>query len=165
MATLKKTSPLDRFVARTAREKRPASAPNGPDGDATGTVSPSPAPASAGLVDYPSDEEMLSDADSEYAPPGVTSSRPKFGKGSHDPYAQLLTAAELWPERNGKPAMLDPAEWKKCKIPAQGDLMYQVLQKGRAAAGVPEWVQFTEHGMFCVVCRRSGKDCTAKNTA
>ena len=52
--------------------------------------------------------------------PGATSSRPRFGKGSFDPYAQLLTAAELWPERNGKPVLLDPAEWSKCKIAAQG---------------------------------------------
>ena len=44
-------------------------------------------------------------------------------------------------------------------------LMHQALQKGRTAAEVPEWVQFTEHGMFCAVCRRSGKDSTAKNTA
>ena len=127
-----------------------------PPGQGAGHTSESETQPSAQSPSLSDESRSGSDddrGDPDYVGAWVSAPRPSQGKGSHNPYSQLQTAAELWPD--GLPIELELSDWKEIRVPAQRDLCYEAHIKGRQAAGVPDWLMFTRHGMFCTTCMRS----------
>ena len=142
---------MERFVIRTVHPATPGDTQSAAAAAALVDLAGLPSPPGQGAGHTSGSDDDRGDPD--YVGAWASAPRPSQGKGSHNPYSQLQTAAELWPD--GLPIELELSDWKEIRVPAQRDLCYEAHIKGRQAAGVTDWLMFTQHGMFCTTCMRS----------